>query len=306
MPFVLSIHTVKRRVSLRATVGALVGILPIVFLLGLLSQNHEQLDTLAWTFDWATVLTSFLLYSLALFVAVWVWGRLMNALGGATTWSNHFSAYCSTNAARRVPLLPWHIIGRAYIYEAHGIPKLITSIASMIELGLITIAGLLISISTLPSVLNLTIETFTLTLVFLLVCLWIFGPVIARKILNRFGGPEYKVHLTIVQLSVNITGYMAVWLLGGLTLYFTSNIITSGYHDHVLWFLTAWTTSGVAATVLSLSPFSLGIREVTLAYMLATIMPISLAILLTLTSRVILTAYEIFWSGLSRIVMRLI
>src|SRR5438874_320309 len=133
-------QTIKTQGLFRSAFGMLFMVTPLVVLALLIWQEREQLLSIHWNLDPTILLFSFVLYSFALGIAVINWGILMNELGGRLSWPVHFKAYCQTNAARRVPILPWHIIGRVYIYQLHGISRLISSAASALEFLLMLIA----------------------------------------------------------------------------------------------------------------------------------------------------------------------
>jgi len=130
----------------------------------------------------------------------------------------------------------------------------------------------------------------------LLLGLLLTHPATLRAILQRFARGKVPYDLRYRDTLVWLGIYVVVWIVGGLVLYFAVNVFYPLPLTQLPEVIGAWTMSGVAASLVFLSPSGLGIRELTLSFLLSHYIPTPLAIVVAVGMRVGLTVYEAFWA----------
>ena len=93
-----------------------------------------------------------------------------------------------------------------------------------------------------------------------------------------------------------LTIYAAVWLSGGVVLFFLIRAIYPIEWTALPFVIQAWTLSGLASYIAFFAPTSLGIRELTLAAMLSLVIPLSVAIVIVILIRLWLMGNELLWA----------
>jgi hypothetical protein len=262
-----------------------------------LYKNWTALASFQWKINYLQVALSFIFYTFDLTLAVVGWSLIVNKLAGFLNFRKNLKIYCYSNIASRLPGTVWFIIGRAYLYEQQGIAKSVISIGSLLEMVLIILSGILTYFLFLPFLSPISALRNSLPLIALIpLGLLLTHPAILRAILKRFTRAKapYDLHYqdTLAWLGI----YIVVWIVGGVVLYSAVNAFYPLSLAQLPGIIGAWTLSGVAASLVFFSPSGLGIRELTLSFLLSYYIPAPLAIVVALGMRVGLTAYEAFWA----------
>jgi hypothetical protein len=281
----------------RGVTGALT-ILAILGLGTLLYNNWDTLRNFEWQFRPVPFIASFLVYSLALGLAILAWGKMMTALGAQIPWRTHIRVYSITNLARRLPGMLWYVAGRLVLYEENDASKVAISVASALELVLIALSGLVIGVALWPG-----------AIIEFLNPLWIIGivilsliaihPKVIRVPLRWFGAEREHIATTRLQYGQVVSWlgfYGGVWLAGGFVLF---ALIETVYPISPTWLpqvIGAWSLSGMVSVVAAFLPVGLGLRELALGLLLATFLPEGIAIIIALLARLLLTFYELLWA----------
>jgi glycosyltransferase 2 family protein len=245
------------------------------------------------------LIVAFGTYSVDLVLAVWGWTRIMGRLSGLWDYRRHFKVYCYTNATRRLPGLPWHLLGRAVLYEGDGIGKSMSAVGSVLEVVVILIAGALTylsiqlirfhQVSGLAWLGLIILIGFTLTATFP----WVIKTLGHRLDWER--PPEVSIIDTVQWVAV----YGAVWAVGGLVLFSTINALYPIPLNNLPDIMSVWILSGIAGTLVTFIPSGLGITEATLTFLLQDFVPPPLAAVIAILMRIVLTGFEILWAGIA-------
>lgn len=288
----LSHPRVRRGVTLTLTVLAIVG-------LGtLLHNNWDTLRTFEWQFRPVPFLTSFLLYSLALGLAILAWGKMMTALGTQISWRTHIRVYSITNLARRLPGMLWYVAGRLVLYEEDKASRMAISVASALELVLIALSGLMIGVALWPGAISEFLNPLWIAGIVVLSLIAIH-PKVIRIPLRWFGAEREHIAATQLrygQVLIWLCLYGGVWLAGGFVLF---ALIQTVYPVSLTWLpqvIGAWSLSGMVSVVAAFLPVGLGLRELALGLLLAAFLPEGIAIIIALLARLLLTFYELLWA----------
>jgi hypothetical protein len=208
----------------------------------------------------------------------------------------HFRYYCIANVAKRLPGTVWYVAGRGYLYGGDGVNARAVVTASGIELAVMLLSGVATAaIFVLPrtaaSGLQLvalgTIGSLTLTAI---------HPRVLRRLLRALRVtpermPGYR------SLLGWLASYMLVWSLSGLVLYLIGSAIWPIEPRHIPYVIGSVALAGVMSSSLFLLPSNFGVNELSLSLLLNAILPLSLAGLIALASRVLVLLYDILWAG---------
>jgi len=276
--------------------------LPFIFLGYTIYRNWHEVVSYEWTVNYAYVALSFILYSLALGVAIRGWGSIMERLGGPSSFRNNARIYCLSSLARRLPGTIWFIAGRVYWYEKEGVAKSITSAGVLWEMILMILSGLLVYLSSLPLCPDLYSEgTSFLLLLSIPLGIAVIHPTALGIGLNFLLRKLGRRQVLISKVSHKDTLgwlflYALVWIMGGMILF----LFTSAFHPmsiiHLPALIDIWALSGVTACLIFFVPAGLGIKEVTLALLLSRYLPLPMATVIVLLLRVWLTLSELVWT----------
>lgn len=271
--------------------------IPIALLGLILYRNWEALLNYPWQFRPIAFLAAFLLYTVALALAILTWGTIMNSLSPVKNWWAHIRVYSITNLARRIPGIIWFFIGRVSMYQEYGISKTAVSVGSVIEFLMMLVSGILVSVALWPFLTPAEVTIWHLLLI-LVIAFVLCQPRVLRffsRLLSKQEEEEMQ-DFSVGSLLRWITMYGVVWLLGGLYLMALSYLVYDVTWQQLPQFLAAWCISGVVATVATLSPGGFGLREISLTALLAIFMPTEVGLILALLSRLTLTFFEIIWA----------
>lgn len=268
-------------------------------LLFLIYRQKEILVKHEWRFQIGPTLFSFLFYCVALVLVIWIWARIMDAVGTNIPNTKHFRYYCISNLAKRIPGTIWYIASRAQFYRANDVPVRYTSLASGVEVAVATVAGILVTLFfAVPIIADYEISLLWFGLA-LLVGLISIHPRVLNYVLQRLGADTSL--FSYGKLLVWLLGYMLAWVLGGMVLFFIGNMITTIEARYIGYMIGSWALMGVLTTALFFSPSNLGVTEVGLSLLLSNIMPSPIAVIIAIAARIIIILYDIFWAILSAI-----
>lgn len=282
---------VRRAITIILSAVALFGLAAVVY------DNWDMLRTFDWQIRYKPLLLTYPLYSLALALAILGWGWILRALGSTVSWGEHVRVYCVSNLARRLPGVLWYVVGRVVLYDPEKTSKGAISFGSALELILTALAGLLVSALAWPDALGSVIHPVWI-LAAVGCCLVMLHPRVLEFVWQRLGrgSPHGGVQKPgYGQMLGWLLLYAAVWVAGGVVLF---ELIATLYPAPSSWLLSAigaWSLSGMVAVLAAVLPVGFGLRELTLGLLLADFMPDGLAIVVAILTRLLLTAYELFW-----------
>lgn len=287
----------SRNPRVRWAVTVSLVLITLIALGAMLYKSREMLLNYEWRVRFGPLIASFLLYSLALGLAVLSWGLIMNRLVGKSNWARHARIYCLTNLARRLPGVLWYVLGRMLMYEQEGVSKAIVSISSGLEFVLLVLSGLVVSLMTWPFLAWSQFVSPWWLLIGMIAGLVAMHPAITGFALHKLGvdsrtGGDFGYRDVGSWLAIYAMG----WGLGGLILYSVIATIFPIPLTFLPGIIGAWSLSGVVATLSTFSPSGFGLRELTLSLLLTLFLPSGVAVLAAILVRILLTLYEATWA----------
>lgn len=293
----------RLRLWLRGRTGRIVAtlllVLPAVgFIAYRAYQNWEQIRTSAWSFRPGCFGLTLVGYMLALVCILWAWNRIVGLLTPLRRFAQNARLYCLSNLPRHIPGSIWYMASRSYLYSQEGVVVPLTMAGIALEVFLTTSAGLLTYLLTLPfaGALGAAPLRLGIALGLLAVALLVLQPPLfnrtLRFFLRRFGGAE-QVHITYGGLWPPLLGYMLAWGLGGLTLYTTICAVADLPIERIPAVIGVWAAAGTVGLLASTFLVGLGIRELTLAVLLTTLIPEDRALVVAILFWFLLTGADV-------------
>lgn len=260
----------------------------------LLYRQREILQHYQWRINWEAAAGAFAVYSVDLFmvVAIWVW--IVTAMGAIVNLRKHFQYYCISNLARRLPGTVWYIAYRAQVYKDEGLSAKLTSLGSGIELAISIVSATLVCfVFSIPILLHYRIGLIP-AVILMAISLAFLHPRLLSWIIKKLGGTINQIRYTKMLLWIG--GYLLIWIAGGILLYFIGNIIYPLPLNQLPYIIGCYALVGLLSRALLFSPSNLGFTEVSLSLLLTSIMPSSMAVLVSVMNRIVVTFFDILWA----------
>jgi len=160
---------------------------------------------------------------------------------------------------------------------------------------LITLAGILVALV----VSTRSISNYYKNPIFLIV-IFIVGSIVLHPKVIRWIMTKRKVEIkdfNYFSIVKGILYYVVSWILGGVILFEIGNIIYPISPAHLAYFINSWVLVGVISTLLFFSPSNFGVTEIGLSLLLSNIIPSSIAVIIAIVARILMTFFEIVWAG---------
>lgn len=268
----------------------------------LIYSQWEVLISYDWDIDWIQVLVSFIAFSVDLLLVVIVWSWLMDSMGQKLNLSTHFIYYTLSNITKRIPGTIWYIASRAQLYKSNQIDAKLTSVASGIEYAISTLSSVLVCLLfAIPIIIRYSYSPYLFILVILIGTVMIHPRVISW-ILGKLRVEATTLDYRLIIKS--LVAYIFIWILGGIVLFFIAKSIYTLQFSNLTYVIGAWSFIGFITSVLLLSPSNLGITEVGLSLLLTNIMPSSIAVIIAIIGRILITIFEFVWASMSFFIHR--
>lgn len=276
--------------------GRLVSALFLLITLGIVAQillnNWDTLATFQWQLRPVWLLAILLFFLIDLLVATWAWHLLVAALANYHNFRRSAKICWYSNLARRIPTPVWYIAGRAVMYEQVGVSKLTISLLSTLELIFFFLSGLVTTLLTLPfwvipPQLRAGTTQVWLLLPLLLLSLLLVHPRVLETLWRRLR-PGAALQPLRWQTTITWLGYyMLAWVFGALVMYSAINLLTPLPLSKLIPVIGIWSLAGSISLAGSLTISLIGVREISLTLLLATLIPAPVALIVAILMRLI-------------------
>jgi glycosyltransferase 2 family protein len=290
------------------------GVVVIFFFLGrIVWENWSQVRGAAFSFRIVPLLLSTLIFVLSYFVQVWAWYLVTVRLEIALPLRETVATWFYSQLGKYLPGKVWLLLGRFYLYDSRGKSRKALTVALYLEaVTLVMAAGLvfLLSLLFLKEVKSFTlgIPLPGMILLFLLSLLFLH-PKVLEKIFNtvlvRLKREPFYVPISYLQILWILTLCVLSWIIGGVGFYVFVDSVWSISIEHILFLTGALAISSTVGLLALFAPSGLGVREGVLVYLLSSIMPSSVAVILSLLTRLWMTFIEIGLIGVVYLIEKL-
>lgn len=280
----------------------------IIFSIGVLSfLIINQLDALKTHLSDIRPIAFFIafgVYTVILLSTSGVWANIMNKLGHQLPFSKHFLSFCISALGKRLPGTFWYIAWRANLYQENNLSAKLLVLTSGVEMVAIVLAAIVISLFFSLSLINQFSYTLIGFAIIILAILFFLHPKVNQWLFKKlnvdFSRFSYK------DLFFWTACYILIWPIIGLLLFTFANIFTKIDLSLIGYFIGSTALTGVLSRLFMFLPSHFGFGEVSLSLLLSGIMPSSLAVVVAVSNRILITFFEIIWALIALSVRRLI
>ena len=253
-------------------------------------------------FEWAIrpwwLVTAVVLFAINVLAGSWGWHSLVVGFAGFDDMRQNIKIIWSSNLAHRIPGPVWYIASRAIQYEKLGISKRLISLISAFEITFSLVSVGTLFVITLPFWVQsgvgfdqvdrywylLLVFPFSLLAVrpkFLMwVGQWLGGITIFREL-------DWRNSISWMLL------YLFFWALGGLTLYALILTVYPLDISYLFTIISMWALANTISLIgVMILPF-IGLRELSIVFLISNVVPLPVAILVSLCIRVIWLSGEL-------------
>jgi len=278
------------------------GVVVIFFFLGrIVWENWSQVQGAAFSFRVVPLLLSTLIFVVSYFIQVWAWYLVTLRLEIALPLRETVATWFYSQLGKYLPGKVWLLLGRFYLYDSRGKSRKAITVALYLEaVTLIMAAGLVFLLSLL---FLKEVESFTLgiplpgVILLFLLCLFSLHPRVLEKIFNtvlvRLKREPFHIPISYPQILWILTVCVLSWVIGGVGFYVFVDSVWNISFEHILFLTGALAISSTVGLLALFAPSGLGVREGVLVYLLSSIMPGSVAVILSILTRLWMTLIEI-------------
>ena len=264
-------------------------------------RDWSSIKSYPWRLNWLMFAGTFLLYTTNLALTAYLWKLIMQALSGVSSYWTHLRLICLSIPARRLPTPVWYIGFRAASYQPLGVSHSTTVSASLLETMVTNIGALVVVVASL----GLATPNYSVLWVLALLIpagIAVFKPALLIRSFNfalsKLRRPVVEAEIRRADMFRWLPVATLMFLVGGLMLFVLIGSVyfvpLSALPAMINAFAVAWLV-GSAADLLFFLP-NAAIRQVTLAYLLTSCLPLPVAIGGTLLLRLSVLGFEMFWA----------
>jgi len=267
-------------------------------------KNWGSLKEYEWHFNYLYLILSFIVLLGYSVLIVFGWHTILKKLFVKIDFLKTYKIRAITELGRYLPGKIWHLVGRTYYTKKIGASslKILTSVA--IELGVNTIAGLIIFVIALPFFFRAEVITKIFPFIVLIpLGLIVIHPKVLNKIMNfglkLFKKKRIKLHIRYKDMLLLIVLYSMFWLVAGFAFFLLVNSIYAVNISNFFVIAGIYAVAWVVGFLSFITPGGIGIREGILAGLLSLYMPLPMAIIISLVARIWTILTELLFAAAS-------
>jgi hypothetical protein len=283
---------------------------PLLLLGLIIVGNWGQLTSYAWHLRPLPLVLSLALYVVGVVLPVLEWSLIMGRLAGVRSLRKNAKIYSYSTLAKRLPGTYWYVAGRMLLYDEEGVAKATTAAGAVLELASTILSGLLVYLLSLPFCLSTYLAGLPsiwrsgyLGLLIMLLGIVFLRPSLVSTMLGRLtrflGRREVSVNFGARDTLTWLTLHSLAWVVGGVVLYLLITALQPFPGTALPAIINMTAAAGLVGLVAFISPSGLGIKELTLAYLLSFYVPLPVAAVLSLLFRLWVIVGDLFWAVLA-------
>jgi len=270
----------------------------LFFLGGVLYRQWDQVRAYPWQLAWPWLAGSFVVLEVTWLLQVALWRWLLGRLGGPLGLAQAWRIWWLSNIIRYIPGNVWQYLGMVYLCQEAGIGQVQTLTSVILHQAVSIGAGLAVAglyfLLTWDVALGARLLPF---LVALPVALFLLQPRVFGRAINallvRLGRQPIQFALTSRDLLALFVAHVISWLLYGLGFYLFVRAAYPVGLSELPRLGAAFAAAYVIGFLSLLTPSGLGVREGVLLYLLSLSLPLPVATVLAVASRLWLIVGEL-------------
>jgi hypothetical protein len=268
-----------------------------------LVKGWRDIVSYTWQLDLLPLGISTLVYAVSLFLVIVGWMVITRTLDIRSHWRQDAKFFILSWLARRLPTPGPYFASRVMLYEGAGVPKRLTSMGLLWENVALLASGAVLGLMLVPATQQLIGDQYTIVPMLIAGAaslVFVARPMLMARVVNllllRFKKEPISVVIKPWAAAIVLLIYGLVWALGGVVLFLLIRSLHSLDWTYLPLVIQCWVLSGLASHITFFTPISFGIREVTLAALLALVLPFSVAVVIAILIRFWMMANELLWA----------
>jgi uncharacterized membrane protein YbhN (UPF0104 family) len=261
-------------------------------------RNWDDVRHYDWQFNSPYVILSLILLLSALGLMVFLWRSILMKMNHTLPFKKAWRIWFVSNLGRYVPGKVWQILGMVYLCEREGIPKVATTTSVLLAqawsiLSAFILMGVYVLVAGPQAFPRMSILLIALVpLGFVLVY-----PPILEKLINRLlvllKKEPLRLSMSFGDSLAFLAKYFLSWIVYGVAFSLFIFSIQAVPLTTVPAFICIFAASYTLGFLFLLVPGGLGVREGLIAALLSASMPLHIATIISLLSRLWFTAGEL-------------
>ncbi len=262
-------------------IGTILTLAAVVYLIITLARGDLKLEQIDWKTYGLVILASFGLYLISLIIQFFTWSRIISFYR-KVGWQD-VDIYARMILMRSLPGGAWHWVGRISMYSGSTeVPTRIVVLGNFLEWILLILMGASIFLA-------YTGNPILRVLAIILVISAAVGLSFAWQ------PPQRSWSKRLAEAGLWAFLDIVVWFAGAGIFYLFTVAVAGREPVSFPEALRIWTFSGSLLMLIIFLPSSLGVREITLVWLLQPYLATSLALLIALLIRVVFMLADIIW-----------
>jgi len=267
------------------------------FLGYLVYKNWSIISTYRWQINYAQLALTSVFDLCAYALAALAWHSIIKRLAGVASLSLNLRAYCYGTIAGRLPGVAWNIATRAVLYAQREVSEVVVGLASLLEIGLITLSGVLFYLALAPFTVSYSSRLGSWPLVVALALgILLTHPRAVTFAVRRTKRGAMPISLRYQDTLRWLVIYVGTWVFSGLLLFTTIRVAYNLSARYLLQVLADWTLAGIITSFATFAPTTLGLKEVALTLLLSRYMPQHIAVAAAVFLRLLMVSYSMLWA----------
>lgn len=278
----------------------------LLFLARSIYTNWQEIREYPWQFNFPLMALAALFGVSWFFLRTWIWWQLVREMHEHVPYWPAFRVFMISEVARYVPGKIWQYVSRIYLAEKYKIPPALTLTSALVELMMMMVAAGAIALANASRILPALQEQYRPLLVLaLMVALALVHPKSLKmwsKHLAKFLKQEWVPfdvrysHVVMILLASLLT-----WTLTGVGFSLFVRSLTDAGDGHTVQLVTIYAASWLIGLLAIVVPAGVGVREGTMTFLLAALMPHPTAAVLAIAARLWVTLLEVALLAAARI-----
>ncbi|MGF9713243.1 lysylphosphatidylglycerol synthase transmembrane domain-containing protein [Paenibacillus naphthalenovorans] len=270
------------------------GILILLLLFRSVYSNFNEVNLYLRNINYLYLILSIFSSIIFLVYQCFIWNIVLRKLKVSINGLKLLNIYAISIMARYLPGGMWNIVSRAHLLKLEGISTKIAGLSLIYEIIFLLFSGILFAFLVVIQFQLLPIGWALFFLIIILTILLKFSfitSLVKKVALKKMSFNNFGNNITLKDTLILIVNYLVVWVLSGIGIYF---LVMSFLGVHVSFLLLAsiFSFSWIVG-FLSPIPGGLGVRETSLAMLLAYVLDSPDAYAISLIMRLVSTISEI-------------
>jgi hypothetical protein len=285
-------------------VGVAIALLIFGFMFRSLYLDWEQIVTYNWDFDYLSLAFAFSLMLSATALYAFLWKLILERLGTPLTYGKSYRIFFLSQLGRYIPGKIWSILGLVYLSQQEGVSTVISGASVLLQLLLQIVSGVIAFALALPFWREVESLTGMAVVVGVLgLCLALLHPALVTRGINLglrlTGQAEMELAWSYSYLLGQLALWVGFWLLNGVAYHFLIRSIDSSPLPNFVVLAGIFSLAWVVGFLSLVTPSGLGVMEGTLAFLLSFHLPLHVATIVALWTRVARTATDLVCAAIA-------